>query len=164
MNIIYNKNKNVEGQFIKTLDSQTKPIVNLFGLDNKKKYILIMYDPDAVGGNFIHWIVTQIPGNYFDKGYPILDYYNPHPPKGSGLHRYIFSLYLLDFNSDSNFNLKMNNDERQIELNSILKKFTIKNQPIYSRFFFSKYKTDFIPKKSVKAIKNKKNKTCKKRK
>ncbi|MEM1508260.1 MAG: YbhB/YbcL family Raf kinase inhibitor-like protein [Thermofilaceae archaeon] len=68
-------------------------------------YVLLMYDPDAPGGTFIHWVVYDIPGsvteyqpgvgvnglNHFGrKGYG-----GPCPPPGS-THRYFFVLFALD--------------------------------------------------------------------
>ena len=48
-------------------------------------YTLVMHDPDAVGGNRIHWLVI----NNDDT---VLPYKGPRPPPGSGIHRYIFLL------------------------------------------------------------------------
>jgi Raf kinase inhibitor-like YbhB/YbcL family protein len=69
---------------------------------------LVMDDPDAVGGLFVHWIVfgmqpglgssgpgqTQ-PGNgmLMPNGNGDRVYYGPCPPAGSGMHHYHFTLY-----------------------------------------------------------------------
>lgn len=134
MEIIYNNIK-VSGQFIKPQLVQNKPFVSLKGLDNNKKYSLIMYDPDAVGGNHIHWIVINIKGNNFNNSYETLVYSRPHPPRGSGFHNYIFSLYESNYDS----NKKMNPNVRQINLNIILNKLNIESNPIYTTKFISKY-------------------------
>jgi Raf kinase inhibitor-like YbhB/YbcL family protein len=75
-----------------------------------KSFALIMEDPDAPGGPFVHWLVYDLPvgtlglpegvtsaqlpegarqgRNDFDK----VQYSGPRPPRGSA-HRYVFTLY-----------------------------------------------------------------------
>jgi phosphatidylethanolamine-binding protein (PEBP) family uncharacterized protein len=53
-------------------------------------YLLIFYDPDAVGpSTFLHWIYTMKKNERTD----ILSYYGPHPPVGSGTHNYVINIY-----------------------------------------------------------------------
>ena len=79
--------------------------------ENTKSLALIVEDPDAVVGTFIHWVVWNIPpetreiakGNEPDgaKGKGSsgkLGYIGPCPP--SGTHRYYFGLYALDAKLD----------------------------------------------------------------
>lgn len=67
--------------------------------------VLVVEDPDAPGGTWVHWLVYDIPvighiaSNAFlgkqginDSGRT--DYIGPCPP--SGTHRYFFRLYALD--------------------------------------------------------------------
>jgi Raf kinase inhibitor-like YbhB/YbcL family protein len=70
---------------------------------------LIVDDPDAVGGTYVHWIVTGIapgPGRTGDGQTPAggialpnsdgePSYTGPCPPPGSGVHHYRFTLYQL---------------------------------------------------------------------
>lgn len=70
---------------------------------------LVVDDPDAVHGVFVHWIVTGIPfgsGHTADGQTPgggtVLPntagrpaYQGPCPPAGTGTHRYRFTLYRL---------------------------------------------------------------------
>jgi len=72
--------------------TQSQPVVNLY-IDNTPTYMLIMYDPDAVEGCYIHWIVTDIINNIFNNGNTQLTYVGPAPPN-SPKHRYIFELYV----------------------------------------------------------------------
>lgn len=61
---------------------------------NDRFYSLIMTDPDAICvGEFIHWVIINIPGNQISKGNEILSYCPPAPPYNSNLHRYIFLLF-----------------------------------------------------------------------
>lgn len=82
-----------------------------------KYYVLIMEDPDAPGGNWIHWLIYDLPvrvrqlpegltkkeslptgakqgacwgTNVFEK----VGYWGPCPPPGPA-HNYVFSLYAL---------------------------------------------------------------------
>jgi Raf kinase inhibitor-like YbhB/YbcL family protein len=71
---------------------------------------LIMHDPDAPGGDYLHWLVWDIPPSTDSisvNSVPIgamqglnasgqSGYAGPCPPKGTGTHRYIFDFYALD--------------------------------------------------------------------
>lgn len=70
---------------------------------------LVVDDPDAVGGLYIHWVVTDIPASVTSSpegGAPAggrvnansggdASYLGPCPPAGSGVHRYRFTVYAL---------------------------------------------------------------------
>ena len=73
---------------------------------------LIMDDPDAPAGTFVHWVLFNLPGDLASlpegvsgtgvagtNGFRKLGYGGPCPPKGS-THRYFFKLYALDFALD----------------------------------------------------------------
>jgi Raf kinase inhibitor-like YbhB/YbcL family protein len=101
------------------------PVISWNIIPKAKSYAIIMEDPDAVVGNFIHWYIPYISNNInkidslcFIDNYGInnylkinlnklsiffgknsLDKYGytgPCPPIGTGLHRYIFNIYALD--------------------------------------------------------------------
>lgn len=70
-----------------------------------KSLALIVEDPDAPGGTFVHWVVynipvvsrieeASIPGTQGLNDFAKMDYGGPCPP--SGTHRYFFTLYALD--------------------------------------------------------------------
>jgi hypothetical protein len=80
---------------------------------NTKSFALICNDPDAPSGNWIHWVLYNIPLNIthlpenFRPGADASEqfmqglngagqqgYYGPCPP--SGIHRYFFRIYALD--------------------------------------------------------------------
>lgn len=83
-----------------------------------KRLALIVEDPDAPAGNFIHWVLYNIPpelaaleeglstdatlpgiGLQGKSGFGRSGYGGPCPPPGKA-HRYYFRLYALDLSSD----------------------------------------------------------------
>lgn len=79
-----------------------------------KSFALICKDPDAPGKTWIHWILFNIPSKInqlqedfenkvnnefnFNRGkndFNTLNYGGPCPPKGHGVHNYIFTVYAL---------------------------------------------------------------------
>lgn len=81
---------------------------------NTKSFVLICVDPDAPSGNFIHWIIYNIPSknNHISEGvsraktlndgslqgvndFGKIGYDGPCPPPGAE-HHYAFILYALD--------------------------------------------------------------------
>lgn len=90
------------------------PALNWEGLpDGTASLALIVDDPDAPGGDWIHWLVFNIPpgtnslpqnapdsdapaggGIQGNNSWKRADYGGPCPP--SGTHRYFFRLYALD--------------------------------------------------------------------
>ena len=96
--------------------SNISPKISWNNIKNTKSYALILEDPDAPSGNFIHWYIPYISPeinqidslnnksnkNNFITGRIIqcknslgeIGYHGPCAP--SGVHRYIFTLYALD--------------------------------------------------------------------
>ncbi len=80
---------------------------------NAKTIALINDDPDAFGGDWVHWVIFNIPANttglpenvppkeVLDNNakqgindFPTIGYKGPQPPKG--VHRYMYKIYALD--------------------------------------------------------------------
>jgi Raf kinase inhibitor-like YbhB/YbcL family protein len=82
------------------------PALNIAGIpEGAQSLALIIDDPDAPGGTWVHWVVFDIPvGAGIDEGsvpgkqgrndFGKNDYGGPCPP--SGTHRYFFKVYALD--------------------------------------------------------------------
>jgi Raf kinase inhibitor-like YbhB/YbcL family protein len=74
-----------------------------------QEYALIVTDPDAPGGEFVHWVVTGIPGSVQVMGegriaqgategtndFGDVGYGPPCPPEGDPAHHYVFTIYAL---------------------------------------------------------------------
>jgi len=86
------------------------PELNIAGVpESAKSLALIMDDPDAPSGMFVHWVMWNIPvtdvieedsapGTEGLNGRGETGYIGPCPP--SGEHRYFFKLYALDTTLD----------------------------------------------------------------
>ena len=92
LEVFYNNKKIKNDEFFLPLKLQDVPNI-IINCDPSKYYTLIMYDPDAVGGTFIHWAISNITENNIKIGNIIVPYKGPAPPPKSGKHRYIFILF-----------------------------------------------------------------------
>ncbi len=73
--------------------------------ENTKSIAIIVDDPDAPMGTFVHWVVWNIKTNQIPEGYKsefegvndfgVIGYRGPCPPPGNP-HRYFFKIYALD--------------------------------------------------------------------
>ncbi|CDW60800.1 OV 16 antigen [Trichuris trichiura] len=67
--------------------------------DSSSLHTLIVTDPDAPSRSsprfreWHHWLVVNIPGNKVAQGETLSEYIGAGPPKGTGLHRYVFLVY-----------------------------------------------------------------------
>ena len=94
MEIYYSNNKLYKNNiFLRVSETKNKPKISLKNVPKNKIYSLVMFDPDAVGGNKIHWLITNIINENILCGNEIINYKGPAPPKGSGTHRYVFCLF-----------------------------------------------------------------------
>lgn len=121
--------------------------------ENAAFYTLIMTDPDAPSREeptrreFLHWQINNIPGNDITKGYTRVEYIGSGPPKGTGLHRYVFLVYKQP-------NGKIDFDEEFISKNTATgrpmfntKSYAIKYQlgtPVAGNFYQAEY-DDYVP-------------------
>lgn len=82
------------------------PPLSIEGVPKEAKSLaLIVDDPDAPGGDFVHWVVYDAPlisrieenktfGKQGSNSLGKLGYVSPCPP--TGVHRYFFKIYALD--------------------------------------------------------------------
>ena len=91
------------------------PPLNVFNVPKGTQSLtLVMHDPDAVSGDYLHWLVFDIPPSTESiavnslpvgavqgaNGAGKAEYTGPCPPKGTGTHHYIFDFYALDTTLD----------------------------------------------------------------
>jgi len=101
------------------------PPLNITDVPSQAKSLaLIMHDPDAVSGDFVHWLMWDIQPSTQSIGANSVPvgavqgvtifrsniYGGPCPPAGTGTHRYIFELYALD----SQIGLKSDTNREQL--------------------------------------------------
>ncbi|HEX8947459.1 MAG TPA: YbhB/YbcL family Raf kinase inhibitor-like protein [Dissulfurispiraceae bacterium] len=104
-------------------DDQNPPLTIDNVPDGAKSMVLIVDDPDAPGGTWVHWVVWNIAPRTRDIGEGVIPpeasegvnsfkrhaYGGPCPP--SGTHRYFFKLYALD----TALNLGANSAKQDVE-------------------------------------------------
>ncbi len=114
-------------------------------IDNARAYAVIVEDPDAPGGTFIHWVIYNIKRNALPENvkkvmenengiqgindFGKIGYNGPCPPKSHGPHRYYFNVYALDSE------LPLKKDITADDLKSLMK-----NHIISSGSLMGKYK------------------------
>jgi phosphatidylethanolamine-binding protein (PEBP) family uncharacterized protein len=151
MEVLYNGKLINNNDFLKVSETQIEPEIKL-NLNPSNLYTLVLYDPDAVGGTYIHWVITNITNNNIKSGNIIIPYKGPAPPPKSGKHRYIFNLY-----KQNRVNNSEEINERQISIDNLRENFKISN-PIYITQFISENES------GGRKYRTKKKKTNKKRK
>jgi Raf kinase inhibitor-like YbhB/YbcL family protein len=107
------------------------PPLNIEGIpNNSKSLVLIVDDPDAPMGIFVHWVVwnipvttkineNSVPGNEGLNSARRNSYIGPCPP--SGTHRYFFKFYALDTRLDINKNSTKQDAEKAMKDSIIAK-------------------------------------------
>uniref|UniRef100_A0A2K5Z2B2 Phosphatidylethanolamine-binding protein 1 n=1 Tax=Mandrillus leucophaeus TaxID=9568 RepID=A0A2K5Z2B2_MANLE len=69
------------------------------GIDSGKRYALVLTDPDAPSRKdpkyreWHHFLVVNIKGSDISSGTVLSDYVGSGPPKGTGLHYYVWLVY-----------------------------------------------------------------------
>jgi len=151
--VYYNNKKIQNNEFITPIESENTPTINIKSYPSKI-YTLLMYDPDAVKGTHIHWLIININNNNINNGKIILSYKGPAPPVKSGKHRYIFELYEQDKLIDTE-----DINERNVSVDVVKNKLSISNYISKIQFISEninggrKYRT----KKNIKYKTNKKS-------
>ncbi|XP_022661274.1 protein D2-like isoform X1 [Varroa destructor] len=129
------------------------PSVN-YTADNDSLYTLCMTDPDAPSRQtpkyreWHHWLVGNIPGQQISEGETLSEYVGAGPPKGTGLHRYVFLVYKQPegrINFDEKRLTNRSGDNRGgFHIRDFAKKYKL-GEPIAANFFQAEY-DDYVPK------------------
>ena len=131
MKVLYNNSEIKNGIFFTPKETRMEPKVD-YNAQQNALYTLILHDPDAVVGNYFHWLVVNIPGDNIKNGDTLFEYKGPAPPKGSGTHRYIFLLYEQPERIDPHFS------DRAITMNKFYEKLHTRLHSISKIYFTSK--------------------------
>lgn len=110
----FNQNEMIPQEFTCEGENISPELKFLKVSDRAKTFVLIMDDPDAPTGTFVHWVVYNMPANKLEieKNFPKkekltdgtlqgkndfgeIGYGGPCPPPGNA-HRYYFKLYGVD--------------------------------------------------------------------
>lgn len=81
------------GNTIEITESKPEPRVFWKVLSPDTMYTVICWDPDAKEKSWLHWLYVNCKNGSLEHGIEVVDWSPPTPPKGSGLHRYIFGLF-----------------------------------------------------------------------
>jgi len=81
------------GNTITTEQAQPEPHVFWKVISPDTLYTLICWDPDAQAKSWLHWLIVNCSSGSLKNGVHVMNWSPPTPPKGSGLHRYIFGLF-----------------------------------------------------------------------
>ncbi|KFP86533.1 hypothetical protein N310_03321, partial [Acanthisitta chloris] len=106
------------GNIVTPSEASSPPTVS-YEADKGSLWTLLLTNPDGhlrdTDSEYLHWLVTNIPGNDIKSGKEICHYLPPFPAMGTGYHRFIFLLFKqecpIDFSEDTRptpcYSLKM---------------------------------------------------------
>lgn len=130
-----------------------KPVVKWTPKDNEY-YTLALVDPDAPSREspkfreWHHWLVGNIFGSDMSKGDILSDYIGSGPPKGTGLHRYVFILYKqqekIDFSKLPKLPSNSGDKRGMFSIAKFAQQYKL-GVPIAGNFYVAKY-DDYVPK------------------
>lgn len=150
--VSYNSGVKVE-QGNELTPTQVKDQPNFeYEAENDQLYTLAMVDPDAPSRSepkfrsVLHFLVANIPGNDVGKGDVLAEYIGSGPPKGTGLHRYVFLVYHQK-NGKLVSPMKITKTSRDGRLNFSIRSFAQTNnlgEPVAANFYKAQY-DDYVP-------------------
>ncbi|XP_071620732.1 large ribosomal subunit protein mL38 [Heliangelus exortis] len=95
------------GNMVTPSEASSPPLVS-YEAEKGSLWTLLLTNPDGhlreTDSEYLHWLVTNIPGNDIKSGKEICHYFPPFPAMGTGYHRFIFLLFKqdrpIDFSED----------------------------------------------------------------
>uniref|UniRef100_A0A336MQQ6 CSON005508 protein n=2 Tax=Culicoides sonorensis TaxID=179676 RepID=A0A336MQQ6_CULSO len=139
------------GNVMTPTEVKDEPTVQ-YNADQSGYYTLIMTDPDAPSRKnpkfreWHHWLVGNIPGNKVEEGETIAQYIGAGPPRGTGLHRYVFLIFKQKGKIKFEETLLTNSsaDGRgRFNTKAFVKKYNL-DGPTHGNFFQAEY-DDYVP-------------------
>ncbi|XP_075605841.1 large ribosomal subunit protein mL38-like [Balearica regulorum gibbericeps] len=96
-----------DGNMVTPSEASSPPAVS-YEADEGSLWTLWLTNPDGhlrdANSEYLHWLVTNIPGNDIKSGKEICHYVPPFPAMGTGCHRFVFLLFKqdcpIDFSED----------------------------------------------------------------
>ncbi|XP_072941199.1 protein D2-like [Epargyreus clarus] len=141
------------GQELTPTQVKDKPVVKWASKDTEY-YTLAMVDPDAPSREnpkfreWHHWLVGNIYGGDLGKGEVLSDYIGSGPPKGTGLHRYVFLIYKqpekCDFAKIPKLPSNSGEKRGKFAIAKFAQQFKL-GTPVAGNFYVAKY-DDYVPK------------------
>ncbi|KAL4002382.1 Hippocampal cholinergic neurostimulating peptide [Acanthocheilonema viteae] len=122
--------------------------------DAESLYTLVLTDPDAPSRErpthreWHHWLVSNIPGQDVRKGDVLSEYVGSGPPKGTGLHRYVFLVYKQPKKIVDTDHGHLTNRSGANRGDFKISKFAMKHKlgnPVAGNFYQAQY-DDYVPK------------------
>lgn len=116
-------------------------------------YTLCMTDPDAPSRNtpkfreWHHWLVVNIPGDDVASGKTLSEYVGSGPPKGTGLHRYVYLAFKqpAELKPDEKILTNRSGDGRGgFKIRDFAKKYNL-GQPIAGNYYQAQW-DEYVPK------------------
>lgn len=147
LTVIYPNEKSVNlGNELTPSEVKDAPLIK-WEAEDSSYYTLAMVDPDAPSRadprfrEVNHWLVVNVQGNDLNTGDVITGYLGSGPPKGTGLHRYVFLVYKqnqkIEFDEP-----RTSSTSRAHRFNFSIKKFAEKyslGQPIAGNFYVAQW-------------------------
>ncbi|NXE12838.1 RM38 protein, partial [Lophotis ruficrista] len=95
------------GNMVTPTEASAAPVV-WYEAEKGSLWTLLLTNPDGhlrdADSEYLHWLVTNIPGNDIASGKEICHYLPPFPAMGTGYHRFVFLLFKqdcpIDFSED----------------------------------------------------------------
>ncbi|RZC43038.1 PBP domain containing protein [Asbolus verrucosus] len=150
--IVYPKGVKVElGNTLTPTQVKDPPSLK-WNVEDDAFYTLCMTDPDAPSRKtpkfreWHHWLVVNIPGSNIDQGEVLSGYIGAGPPKGTGLHRYVFVIYKQDGKiscSEKRLSSNSGDDRGKFCIRKFAAKYKLGN-PISANFFQAEW-DNYVP-------------------
>ncbi|XP_065287456.1 protein D2-like isoform X2 [Dermacentor albipictus] len=150
--VTYNDQKVNMGNVMTPTQVQSPPKVS-YPTETDAFYTLCMTDPDAPSRQspkyreWHHWLVVNIPGCNVSEGETLSQYVGSGPPKGTGLHRYVFVVYKQPgkLNCDEKRLTNRSGDHRGcFKIRDFAKKYQL-GEPVAANFYQAEW-DDYVPK------------------
>ncbi|KAK3595323.1 hypothetical protein CHS0354_004478 [Potamilus streckersoni] len=154
LKLLYGSIDVLSGMVLTPSQVKDRPKVE-YEAEKEEFYTLIMNDPDApsrkdpVMGEWHHWLVTNIPGADVSKGEEVTQYVGAGPPKGTGLHRYVFLLYKqpkgkMNFKELPKLTSQSGDRRANNKVREFVKKYEMGKHLVAGNFFQAEY-DDYVP-------------------